>query len=365
MVAHIKHKWIFLVLAMIVTIGTLTSVYGLVLADTDDGVLTAPRNLRGANVEEGVQLSWDAPSQGNVTGYQVLRRRPEEIEKSLMVYKDDTSDVGTTWVDTEVSEEVRYVYRVKALSGDTVGPRSNYVNIRYMKPLPVEAPDAPGRLTGRNVGDGIELSWEAPESDGITGNQIVRRRPEQGEGRLKVYESDIASTVTTWVDTSVEDAVRYVYRVQAVNDAGAGERSNFVNLRRVVPDPYAEVLIIATLGVGRMDPGEVHKLTYNINNLPLDADAETVDLTMLANVYGSDGEDADGCEVSGMGSPQTITVVDESLEVLSIKYGNRNKAACWVDDYEIRATFTIPSGRVIRNMTVRFTVAGYDGQQHR
>ena len=95
---------------------------------------------------------------------------------------------------------------------------------------PTEPPSKPTNLTARVNSDGhIVLSWEAPDDDSITGHRILRRRPTQGEDTLLVYVEDTGSTATTWTDTSVTAGVRHVYRVQAINAAGVGPVSNYVN----------------------------------------------------------------------------------------------------------------------------------------
>ena len=96
---------------------------------------------------------------------------------------------------------------------------------------PTGPPPAPQNLTAVVNGDGqIVLNWEAPGDDSITGYQILRRRPTEGEDALLVYVADTQSTATTYTDTNVTAGVRHVYRVKAINAAGAGPVSNFVNV---------------------------------------------------------------------------------------------------------------------------------------
>ena len=95
---------------------------------------------------------------------------------------------------------------------------------------PTEPPPKPTNLTARVNGDGsITLTWEAPDDDSVTGYQILRRRPTQGEDTLLVYVEDTGSTATTYTDTNVTAGVRHVYRVKAINSAGVGAQSNYVN----------------------------------------------------------------------------------------------------------------------------------------
>ena len=74
------------------------------------------------------------------------------------------------------------------------------------------------------------LSWTAPEDDTITGYQILRRRPREGENTLAIYVENTGSAATTWTDTAAPAGTLYVYRVKAINAAGVGPQSNFVNV---------------------------------------------------------------------------------------------------------------------------------------
>ena len=74
------------------------------------------------------------------------------------------------------------------------------------------------------------LSWDAPDDDSVTGYQILRRRPTEGEDSLEIYVENTGNTDTTYTDTSVTAGVRHVYRVKAKNAIGLSEQSNFVRV---------------------------------------------------------------------------------------------------------------------------------------
>ena len=96
---------------------------------------------------------------------------------------------------------------------------------------PTEPPPKPTNLTAVVNGDGsVTLTWDAPDDDSITGYQILRRRPSQGEKELLVYVEDTGSAETTYTDKDVTAGIRHVYRVKAINAAGVGQRSNYVRV---------------------------------------------------------------------------------------------------------------------------------------
>ena len=85
----------------------------------------APENLTAVENADGtVTLTWDAPDDDSVTGYQILRRIPAAGEGAVSVLVEDTGSAATSYADTEVAAGTRYIYRVKAINEAGVGPRS-------------------------------------------------------------------------------------------------------------------------------------------------------------------------------------------------------------------------------------------------
>ena len=96
---------------------------------------------------------------------------------------------------------------------------------------PTEPPSTPTNLTAAVNDDGsITLSWDTPDDDTITGYEILRRRPTEGERRLTTYVANTDTTDTTYTDANVTSGVRHVYRVKAINAAGVGPQSNYVRI---------------------------------------------------------------------------------------------------------------------------------------
>ena len=70
---------------------------------------------------DSVTLTWDAPSDGSITGHQVLRRSRDGDDygdglgaAEFAVIMDDTGTPATSFTDTSVTARTRYVYQVKA-----------------------------------------------------------------------------------------------------------------------------------------------------------------------------------------------------------------------------------------------------------
>ena len=87
----------------------------------------APTNLTATvNTDGSITLSWTAPADATVTGYQILRRRPQAGETTLLIYVEDTRSTATTYTDTAVTAGTRHTYRVKAINPAGLSAWSNF-----------------------------------------------------------------------------------------------------------------------------------------------------------------------------------------------------------------------------------------------
>ena len=88
----------------------------------------APQNLEVTKNSKGhLVLRWKKPNDNSITGYQILRRRPEKGEKKLSVYMAHTGTTDTTYTDKDAHSETAYAYRVKAHNAaGLLSPSSNF-----------------------------------------------------------------------------------------------------------------------------------------------------------------------------------------------------------------------------------------------
>ena len=180
----------------------------------------APQNLAAMVNEDGsVTLNWDAPDDDSVTGYQVLRRRPTMDEEALLVHVEDTGSVATTYTDSDMTEGVRQVYRLKAINATGLSESSNYVNVdppeREANARATGAPVISGtvqvgeRLTaatsGIADGDGLDnaaftYQWLADDADisGATGSTYTLAEADAGKAiKVRVSFTDDADNEET------------------------------------------------------------------------------------------------------------------------------------------------------------------------
>ena len=208
-----------------------------------------PRNLSVQISDHAVVLSWDAPSGDaeSVTGYQILRRRPFEGERTLLVLVNDTGSTDTTYADLNATEPgVRYVYRVKAWRKGVLSRRSNYDRTDLPHNfIPAAVRNKPTNLTVELLNDYVTLNWNVPlrDAESITGYEILRRRPFKGESTLMTLVNDTGSTDTTYADlNATEPGVRYVYRVKALRNGTKSLWSNYDRIK--LPQNYSAPLPI-------------------------------------------------------------------------------------------------------------------------
>ena len=95
----------------------------------DNTVPAPPTGLTVAEVaHDSVNLTWDDPGDASITHYQVLRRDRDRDDLGVFTtITDNTGSATTSYTDTSVEPERRYVYRVVAVNAHGPSPRSGFV----------------------------------------------------------------------------------------------------------------------------------------------------------------------------------------------------------------------------------------------
>ena len=167
---------------------------------------------------------------------------------------------------------------------------------------PTEPPGSPRNLTGTANADGtVTLRWGAPNDDSVTGYQILRRRPREGENTLLVLVNDTGSTDTEYTDNDVTPDVLHAYRVKAINAVGLSGQSNFVNVTPTQPAGPAQnnpatgrptisgtaqvggTLTVDTSGIG--DADGLTNVSYSYQWIPNDGSFDTDNQDALGSSY--------------------------------------------------------------------------------
>ena len=185
-----------------------------------------PRNLTGtANSDGTVTLSWDAPNDDSVTGYQILRRRPREGESTLLVHVNDTGSTAAEYTDNDVTPDVVHAYRVKAINAVGLSRRSNFVSVTPTQPAePAQNSAATGTPTisgTAQVGETLTADTSAiADADGLT-NVSYSYQWIPNDGSFDTDNQDAPGSTYTLVDADEGKTIKV--EVSFTDDAGNGE----------------------------------------------------------------------------------------------------------------------------------------------
>ena len=153
--------------------------------------LLPPDEVRAVTQKSGaVELTWDAPQDGTVTGYRIERRQAggsrSDQRRSVAAPKDehvlveDTGSDDTGYTDTSAEKGVKYEYRVSARNESGPGEGSDWVRAGpEEEPVFGDGPPgAPRNLTVTAGDQEITLSWEPPADNGNPPATRYRNRVE-------------------------------------------------------------------------------------------------------------------------------------------------------------------------------------------
>ena len=196
-----------------------------------------PTGLTGTVTHDQVSLRWDNPQDDTIKAYRILRRNKDTDDPGVFhIHVGSTGSAATSYVDSAVEAETRYVYRIKARNANGLSPRSRWFDATTpAAPPPTEPetqdpPAKPTGLTSAVTHDSVALSWDDPQDDSITGYRILRlNRTQDDLGDFHAHVDTTDTTATSYTDTDVEPEQRYVYAIKALNADGASPQSTYAD----------------------------------------------------------------------------------------------------------------------------------------
>ena len=208
-------------------------------------VPSGPKYLAAGAHGVTVNLSWAPPQyDGNDPSltYLVETSTDQETWETL-----EASTTARSYVHAGLDLATTYHYRVRARNSLGLGPPSLTMATTWAA---LYAPGAPRNVTGIADGTTINLSWEAPDSDGgaaISGYLVESST--DGETWTEVASS---VTGTTYANAGLTLGTTYQYRVSARNSEGLSAASDTtrVTALETVVGPGAPRNVIAA-GTGR------------------------------------------------------------------------------------------------------------------
>jgi len=177
-----------------------------------------PAGVTGVAGVGQVSLSWTAPA---IRGSSVIRDYRVQYSANggatWTTFADATS-AATTATVTGLANGVPYLFRVAAVNGSGMG-------LAAATSAPIMPRTTPGVATGLTgvAGNGrVTLSWTAPASNGGAAISDYRVQYSSDNGGSWSSFGDAVSSATSTTVAGLVNGKSYVFRVAAVNAAGAG-----------------------------------------------------------------------------------------------------------------------------------------------
>ena len=185
---------------------------------------------------------------------------------------------------------------------------------------PTEPPAKPTDLSATASHNQVVLTWKDPNDNSITGYVILRRIPGvDPEGQFSELVSDTGTAATTYTDGSVAAETRYTYRIKAINQYGASERSRWVHINTpAAPEPETDPADLAPANLAA-------ELTEGQVILSWDPPAEDVGSVTGYEVLRAEGENAPATLAADTRSA-AATYTDATATTASTNYAYSVKA---------------------------------------
>ena len=182
---------------------------------------SAPRTLTGIPGAGQVLLSWSVPASSGLTIVRDYAVQYANAGGPWISFNDGISTLTTAMV-TGLTNGSSYTFRVAAINSLGIGIYSS--NSPSITPL--SKPSTPTILS-TTANDGlVSLTWGVPVSNGGSSITDYILQFSTNSGASWVQSNDSVSINTAATVSSLTNGVTYLFRVAAVNAAGAGDWSS-------------------------------------------------------------------------------------------------------------------------------------------
>lgn len=174
--------------------------------------LAAPADLKAANTEDGVRLTWvGSTTPGSAPKYRVYRWVGPSVNGEQQMPIGDTN--APEYLDTSAQFGTEYHYMVLALEDET--RQSLPSQTETITPKDIFPPAVPAGVTASAANNAIELAWVRNTEADFRGYNVFR-----AEGNGPFQQVAMLIDVPLYRDTQVEPGKTYRYEVSAVDLLG-------------------------------------------------------------------------------------------------------------------------------------------------
>ena len=194
--------------------------------------VVAPSNLASTTIHGGIGLTWDAhpeeatPFQrGAVTGYQILRRLPEQCEFGYSrVHVANTGSTVTRWADRDVVPGTLYEYHVRSVNDAGAGYLDTTISTSFRLTTLTVSAEPNTAPTGAPIITGTAQVGETLTADGSSIGDVDGLYWAKFAYQWLADGADIAgANATTYTLTADDEGSAVKVRVSFTDDAGNEE----------------------------------------------------------------------------------------------------------------------------------------------
>ena len=183
-----RTRGLFIALASLALAGVMLTLVAFPAQAQGESPPRAPLSVTPAASHDSVVLSWRHQRPNEVDGYVILRWDIDEQAPGFEVLEENTGTTSTTYTDSSVEPDTRYIYQVKAINEHGISKGSRI------------------RRTTRTLPDPTEPEQVDPDTPVWIGIDISPSSIEQGkEGRVTLAGTGFEAQSSYTIDTDVVD----------------------------------------------------------------------------------------------------------------------------------------------------------------